>query len=226
MPIKRNGELGKYTVPDFIGRLTSAEYDSYKEAFGTIQDEFNSLEQIKNQIKDLTADSGIYVIPDSRFLKQSVTTLHSESGDLNLKWDIRSRVLKLTHSDVLLCERMTAQGKKQFAVIERYQDESPFAHANGNAQVMLVSDDALQAVQDYTARAEHTLRFMASNMVARAQTIVWERFANQNPARVIRAISERCAKAVGEAHNEIQAQILEQRMTRRMLHRQAMGQSV
>jgi hypothetical protein len=226
MPIKRNGELGKHTVPDFIGRLTSAEYDSYKEAFAAIQDEFSSLEQIKNQIKDLTADSGIYVIPDSRFLNQSVTTRHSESGDLTLRWDVRSRLLKLTQSDVLLCERTTAQGKKQFAVIDRYQDESPFTQANGNAHIMLVSDDALQAIHDYIARAEHTLRFMASNMVAQAQTIVWERFANQNPARVIRAISERCAKAVGEAHNEIQAQILEQRMTRRMSNRQAMGQSV
>lgn len=226
MPIKRNGESGKYTVSDFIGRLTPSEYDTYNAAFGAIQDEFSSLEQIKDQIKDLTADSGIHVIPDSRFLNKSVTTQHSESGDLNLKWDIRSRLLKLNHSDVLLCERLTAQGKKQFAVIERYQDEAPFAHANGTAHVLLVNDDASQAVQDYTARAEHTLRFMASNMVARAQTIVWERFANQSPARVIRAISERCARAVGEAHNEIQAQILEQRMTRRMLHRQGMGQSV
>lgn len=226
MPIQRDGELGKYSVPDFIGRLTSSEYDTYKEAFGAIQEEFDSLEQIKNQIKDLTRDSGVYVIPDSNFLNQSVTTQHSESGDLNLKWDIRSRLLKMAHSDVLLCERLTAQGKKQFAVIERYQDESPFAHANGDAHVLLVSDDASQAIHDYTARAEHTLRFMASNMVARAQTVVWERFANQNPARVIRAISERCAKAVGEAHNEIQAQILEQKMTRRMLHRQAIGQSV
>lgn len=45
-------------------------------------------------------------------------------------------------------------------------------------------------------------------------------------ARVIRAISDRCARAVAEAHNEIQEQILEQRMARRMRQRQGMGQSV
>jgi hypothetical protein len=67
---------------------------------------------------------------------------------------------------------------------------------------------------------------MISPIIARAQTIEWERFADQSPARVIRAISERCAKAVGEAHNEIQEQILEQRMTRRMLNRQAMSNGV
>ncbi|MGH7990169.1 MAG: hypothetical protein ACREDS_08295 [Limisphaerales bacterium] len=224
--LKRNGEVAKHAVPDFIGRLTSAEYDSYQEAFGAIQDEFTALEQIKNEIKELTASPDVHAIPDSQFLDQSVTTQHSESGDLTLRWDIRSRLLKMSQSDVLLCERMTAQGKKQFAVIERYKDESTFAHASGKSHVLLVSDDPLQAVHDYTARAEHTLRFMASNMVARAQTIVWERFANQSPARVIRAISERCAKAVGQAHNEIQEQILEQKITRRLLERQAMGHGV
>ena len=70
----------------------------------------------------------------------------------------------------------------------------------------------MKAVEEYVGQAEHTLRFMASNMVARAQTIVWERFANQSPSRVIRAISERCSKAVGEAQNEIQEKILERRM--------------
>lgn len=224
--IKRDGGLAKHTVPDFIGRLTSAEFDSYNEAFGAIQDEFAALEQIKNEIKELAVNPDVHAIPNSQFLNRSVTTQHSESGDFTLNWDIRSRLLKLSHSDVLLCERMTAQGKKQYAVIEHYQDESPYAHANGKAHVLLVHDDVLGAVHDYTARAEHTLRFMASNMVARAQSIVWERFASQNPARVIRAISERCAKAVGNAHNEIQEQILEQRITRRMMEARGMGHSV
>ena len=150
---------------------------------------------------------------------------NSERGDLNLHWDVRSCLLKLTHSEILLCERMTPEGK-QYGIIERYDKESPYAHANGNARVLLVNDDPLAAVQDCAVNAEHTLRFMASNMVARAQTVVWQRYANQNPARVVRAISDRCAKAVGEAHNEIQEQILGQRMSRRMMQRQSMGQSV
>ncbi|HEU6448284.1 MAG TPA: hypothetical protein VFV23_07600 [Verrucomicrobiae bacterium] len=214
MALKRNGESCKYTVPDFIGKLTSAEFDAYNEAFNAIKDEFASLEQIKNEIKELAGNPSVQLIPDSQFLNESVTTQHSERGDLNLHWDIRSRLLKLNCSDVLLCERMTADGK-QFAVIERYKNDSAYARANGNANVLLVSDDVSEAVQDYIANAEHTLRFMASNMVATAQTVVWERFANQSPARVIRAISERCAKAAGEAQNEIQAQIFEHRISQR-----------
>ncbi|MGH7991811.1 MAG: hypothetical protein ACREDS_16670 [Limisphaerales bacterium] len=223
MPLKRNGEVCKYTVPDFIGKLTPAEFDAYNDAFGAIQDEFGSLEQIKDNLKEITDNPGIFQIPDSHFAGQSVVVPNTQSGESRL--NVCSCLLKLNRSDIVLCERETSEGK-QFAVVERYQNDSPYAQANGNARVLAVSHDALQAVEDYVANAEHTLRFMASNMVARAQTIVWERFANQSPARVIRAISERCAKAVGDVHNEIQARILEQRMARRTLQRQATGYGV
>ncbi|MGH7988678.1 MAG: hypothetical protein ACREDS_00580 [Limisphaerales bacterium] len=223
--LKRDGQLCKYTVPDFIGKLTSAEFDSYNEAFGAIQNEFGALVQIKDDLKELTTNPSVFAIPDDRYTNQSVQTQHSDRGDLNLKWDVRSCLLKLTHSEILLCERMTPEGK-QYGVVERYDADSSYAHANGNARVLLVGDDPQEVVRDCAVNAEHTLRFMASNMVARAQTIVWQRYANQNPARVVRAISDRCAKAVGEAHNEIQEQILGQRMARRMMQRQSMGQSV
>ncbi len=221
MPLKRNGEISKYAVPDFVGKLTRAEFDSYNDAFETIKDEFATLEQIKKDMTELTANPGLFTIPDSQFVQQSLETQHSERGDLNLSWDIRSRLLKLNHSDIFLCERMTADGK-QFAVIQRYENDSPYAQANGNTTVMLVSDDAQKAVEDYVARAEHTLRFMASNMVATAQKVVWERVASQNPSRVIRAISERCAKVVDDAHDEIQAQSLE----RKLSQRHSVGQGV
>lgn len=223
MPIKRNGELAKYAVPDFIGRLTSAEYDSYKEAFGAIQDEFGSLERIKNDLQQLASNPTRFAIPDKSI---SVQIPDLSEGECNaMLWHARSQLLKLNHSDVFLCERL-AGGAKEFAVIELFKNDSSYAQANGNMQVLVTGNNPALVIQDYASNAEHTLRFMASNMVAQAQTIVWERFANQNPARVIRAISERCARAVGEAHDEIQAQILEQRMTRKVLHRQAMGQSV
>jgi hypothetical protein len=219
--LKRDGQSCKHTVPGFVGKLTPAEFDTYNAAFDTIKDEFALLEQIKGTLKELALNPSKFTIPDSQFVNQSVETRHHERDDLNLRWDIRSRLLKLNCSDVLLCERMTDQGK-QFAAIERYQNSSEYAQVYGNAAVMLVSNDPLLTVQDYAACAEHTLRFMASNMVATAQKVVWERVANQNPSRVIRAISDRCAQAVGEAQNEIQAQILE----RKLSQRPSMGQSV
>jgi hypothetical protein len=47
----------------------------------------------------------------------------------------------------------------------------------------------------YAASAEHTLRGMASNLAAKAYKIVWARFGSTSPARVLQAISEKCAQA-------------------------------
>jgi len=217
--LKRNGESCKYTVPDFVGRLTSAEFDAYNEAFGAIKEEFAALERIKDSVKKLTANPGASTIPDGSVSSKSIVVPDAQSRDV--RWEVRSRLLKLDYTDVILCESATKEDK-QFAVIECYQNDSSFALANGNAAVILVSDDPVQAVQDYAANAAHTLRFMASDMVATAQSIIWERYANQNPSRVIRAISERCGKAVDQAQNEIQVQILEQKLAQR----QSVGQSV
>ena len=148
-------------------------------------------------------------------------TPHGEGDGVNFHWNVVSCLLKLTHSEVLLCERTSDDGA-QFAAIERYQNASRYAQVYGNAAVLLASNDPLLTVQDYAACAEHTLRFMASNMVATAQKVVWERVASQNPSRIIQAISDRCAQAVGQAQDEIQAQILERKMARG----QSVGQGV
>jgi hypothetical protein len=217
--LKRNGELCKYNVPDFIGRLTPAEFDAYNEAFGVILEEFDALERIKNDIKELTKNPQRFIKPD----KQISAQIHDTSEGMGnaVFWDVRSQLLKLNHSQIFLCERL-AGGLKEFAAVELFQNDSPYARANGNVAVLAIGDDPAKVIEDYTANAEHTLRFMASNMVATAQKVVWERVANQNPSRVIRAISERCAKAVGDAQNEIQMQILE----RKISQRQSIGQGV
>jgi hypothetical protein len=223
--LKRNGELCKYTVPGFVGKLTRAEFDAYNEAFDVIKDEFAALERIKNDLKEITANPGISTIPSVQNSKLLVAAKEGEGN--NGYWDVRSRLLLLRHSEVFLCERSTNEGK-EFAVIEHYRPDSEYARANGNAAVLLTGNDPALVVQDYAESAQHTLRFMASNMVGMAQTVVWERYASQSPSRVIRAISERCASAVGDAQNEIQMQILEKRMARQqsMGQRQSMGQGV
>lgn len=220
--LKRDGESCKYEVPDFEGKLTRSEFDSYNEAFETIKDELAALKQIKKDLGELNVNPGVFTIPDSQFAGQSLETQHPERNDLKLLWSVRSRLLKLTCTDVYLCERKTSEGN-QFAVIERYGSESQYAKANGSTNVLLLSNDAQQAVQDYVSRADHTLHFMASNMVATAQKVVWQRVASQSPGRIIQAISERCSKAIGNAQDEIQAQILERKLANRQ--KQSIGQS-
>lgn len=221
--LKRDGESCKYAVPDFEEKLTRSEFDSYNEAFETIKDELTAIRQIKAGLNELSLNPEVFTVPDSQFANQTLETKDSERGDLNLKWVIRSRLLKLTCTDVFLCERITSDGQR-FAVIEKYGDESPYAKANGATNMLLLSNDALQAVRDYSERADHTLQFMASNMVGTAQKVVWQRVASQNPNRVIQAISQRCSKAIGEVRNEVQMQILERKMSNR--RNESVGQSV
>lgn len=221
--LKRDGESCKYAVPDFEEKLTRSEFDSYNEAFETIKDELTAIKQIKSGLSELSVNPGVFTIPDSQFANQTLETKDTEREDLNLKWSIRSRLLQLTCSDVFLCERVIPAGR-QFAVIEKYGDESPYAKAHGKTNVLLVTNDAHQAVQDYADRADHTLHFMVSNIVATAQKIVWQRVASQNPSRIIQAISERCSKAIGDTQDEIHAKILERKLSNRQ--KQSVGQGI
>jgi len=226
--LKRNGEECRFTVPDFVGRLTRAEFEAYNEAFDGIKDEFAALQRVQILVKELGANLEARQSPDSQFAGQCIKTLNPEDSRLpDVSWEIRARLLQLSHCEVLLCER-TINEEKEYAVVERYQYDSAYAQANGNTMLLLTSNDPVLVTQDYVANAQHTIRFMASNMVATAQTIVWERFANNNASRVIRAISERCAKAAGEAQNEIQRRILERGLSQRQSkeRQQSFGQSV
>ncbi len=47
------------------------------------------------------------------------------------QWEVRSALLKLNPGEVLLCQR-----GEQFAAIERFGEDSPFAKMNGPAQML------------------------------------------------------------------------------------------
>ena len=87
-------------------------------------------------------------------------------------------------------------------MIERFRSDSAYARANGDVEVLLADTDPVLLVEEYAASAEHTLRGMASNLVAKAHKIVWARYASTSPARVVQAISEKCARAVSLEETE------------------------
>jgi len=89
---------------------------------------------------------------------------------------VRSTLLNLGQSDILLCQQ-----QNEFTVIERFRDESPYAKANGNAEITLEGNDARQLAAAFNANTKHTLEFMASNQVATAQKVIWEQFPDHRP---------------------------------------------
>ena len=171
-----DGEPREYAVRgDIIRHFTETEIKGYRAAFSTIADEFESLTGLKKQLEK----------PASPSPEKEICT--SQLG----VWQVRSTLLNLGQSDILLCQQ-----QNEFAVIERFRDESPYAKANGNAEITLEGDDARQLAAAFNANTKHTLEFMASNQVATAQKVIWEQFPDHRPGHLVAAISERCRLAV------------------------------
>ncbi len=215
--LKRNGEHTEYSVPGFKGKLTSGEMDAYNEAITAIKGELEALQAVKAHLKEMKENPVLFTVPQDGVAGEVIEIPNPP----NEQWQICSTLLKLRNSETFLCERCI-QHEKEFAAIERFRNDSPYAQANGNAEVLLKSDDPLLLVQDYNEGAQHTLRFIASNLVSKAHKVVWQRYANSDPARVVRAVSERCAQAASLSQNEDRKEEIEQRQ----LERKAVGNRV
>jgi len=173
-----DGEPREYAVPgDIVRHFTETEIKGYRAAFSAIASEFESLTELKKQLEK---SATVSTSPEKEICTPQLGV-----------WQVRSTLLNLGQSNILLCQR-----QNEFAVIERFRDESPYAKANGNAEITLEGNDARQLAVAFHANASHTLEFMASNQVATAQKVIWEQFPDHRPGHLVAAISERCRLAV------------------------------
>jgi hypothetical protein len=190
--LKRQGEHQEYNLPGGdSGRFTDSEMKGYRAAFGVIANEFESLGELKKQLEKPAT-----VKPSS---EKEICT--SQLG----VWQVRSTLLNLGQSDILLCQK-----QNDFAVMERFKDNSPYAKANGIAEILLERNNPSELTAAFNANAKHTLEFMASNQVATAQRVIWGQFQEHRPARLMEAISERCRLAVSDEETVSQTQSVEQ----------------
>jgi hypothetical protein len=176
----RDGERQEYNVPggDFR-RFTDSEMKGYRAAFSVIANEFESLGVLRKQLEK---PATVVASPEKEICTSKLGV-----------WQVRSTLLNLGPSDILLCQK-----QNDFAVIERFRDNVPYAKANGVAEIMLERNDSRELATAFNANAKHTLEFMASNEVATAQRVIWEQFQEHRPARLVEAISERCRLAVSD----------------------------
>jgi len=175
--LRRDGESLSYKVPGHVGRFTATGIKSYRAAFGEIAEAVEFLTRLKKQLSE----------PSQRPASSETEICTPQIG----RWQVRSTLPNLGPSEILLCER-----ENDFAVIERFRGDLPYARANGNAEVLLQGNDARQLSRDFNSNAQLTLEFMSSNLVAKAQKIAWEEFPDDRPGRIVAAISERCRLAV------------------------------
>jgi hypothetical protein len=68
------------------------------------------------------------------------------------------------------------------------------AKAHGAIAVQTQGNDPTRLVQEYIERVRHTVRFMASDTVARAQEIIWK---NSNGNRILAGSCRKSARNLG-----------------------------
>jgi hypothetical protein len=188
-----SGKEPRYTVPGFDGRLGEKEIDGYRAAASAIVHQLESIKGLNWQL------SGNGQLPESCDfgIKMSSTEL----------WEVRSALLNLNQGEILLCQR-----GNEFAVIERFHEDSAYAIANGDAQMLWKGNNAHAISEAFKDDARLTLEFMASNLTAKAQKIVWEQFPDYRPGHIVAAITERCHLAIANEETISQNQKMGQRI--------------
>ncbi len=177
---RHEGEHQEYHVPGGDSRrLTDTEMRGYRAAFSLIAPEFESLGELRKQ---LVKPATVTPSPEKEICTSQLGV-----------WQVRSTLLNLGSSDILLCQK-----QDDFAVIEHFRDNLPYAKANGIAEILLERNDPHELTKAFHANARHTLEFMASNEVATAQRVIWTQFHEHHPERLVEAISERCRLAVAD----------------------------
>jgi len=198
--LKRNGEFIQHEVPGYSGGFTDSDLASYNAAFATIERDYKQIENVKSQL-DRLAKSNWELEPNPK----PFDTLSTPDGT---QWKAYGILVNLPRSDVLLCQN----NENEWGVIQRLKTNGPYAETHGETSVLLTGSNLRELANEYVGQAEHTLRFMARNLTARAQEVIWEKYPDNNPSRVMQAISERCALAVDnpEALRQRQEQSIEQ----------------
>jgi hypothetical protein len=201
---RQSGEPTDYSVPGYSFRFTESEIKGYRAAFSVIAPEFESLGELRKQLEK---PASVAASPEKEICTSQLGV-----------WQVRSTLLNLGQSNILLCHK-----QNDFAVIERFRDNVPYAKANGIAEILLERNNPREAAAAFNENAKHTLEFMASNEVATAQRVIWGQFQEHRPARLVAAISERCRLAVSDEETISQTQTVENSISNKHGHNRGMS---
>ena len=195
--LKRRDGQEMHAVPGVLFQLTDRELESFNAALESIKGDFLEVEPIREELNRLEK------VHWDRPPREAFATVTTPEGE----WKAYAQLLKPWRSEVLLCQK---QNGDEWAVIQRFQPKSAYARAHGETEILLKGNDRCALVDEYMAQVQHTLRFMARNLVAKAQKVAWDNYPDHNPVKVVRAISQRCAMAVENSESLKQALMAQQ----------------
>jgi hypothetical protein len=177
--IKRNGQPGQHSVPNYSGRLTDAENEAYQTAVAAVQPQLADLSTIGQALRGMeNSTAGTGETPGD---PAEINVGSSES------WQVRRCLVQLNQSEVFLCQKGT-----EFAVIERFSENSRYAAVNGPAEITLTGNNERQLLQDFVENERQTLQLLATDLTARVRETLAAEHPEQNCRRVVEAITRRC----------------------------------
>ena len=199
--LKRAGDELLHQVADSEQRLNDKQFAAYNAAFQTIEGDLSSVKQVREELNRLEQINLNKPVP------KAFDTLTTSEGE----WKAHAQLLKNFRSEIFLCRQ--ADGD-QWAVIQRFQHNSPYAQAHGETDILLKGNDVRELMTEYMGQMRHTLQFMARNAEVKAQKVVWEQVSDDHPGKVIRAIFERCNAAAESTQAVKQSQVHAVRQSR------------
>jgi len=177
--IKRNGQPARHTVPHYSGRLTDAENEAYQTAVAAVESELADLTTVGQALRGVE-NPGMGTAGASG----DPTEIVVGSSD---PWQVRKCLVELNQSEVFLCQKGT-----EFAVIERFSENSRYAMANGPAEIMLTGNNERQVLQDYAQNERQTLQLLATDLTAKVRETLAAQHPDLNCRRVVEAVTRRC----------------------------------
>jgi hypothetical protein len=187
--LKKHGQLCQHSVPDYSGRLTDSEFEAYNSVFASIESDFKELAGIMDGLTQL-----------EKSLPQFLEKLSSPSrqiagGQDGSDWEIIAQLPDTKHGEMLWCKRQLGE-MEEFAVVERFDPNSPLAAAQGEFDVQMTDTDPMRLLRDFINARRDAAQLFANDIVATVQEQASEKFPGEDLNRVVEAISHRCAKKI------------------------------
>src|ERR1019366_1157189 len=189
--IKRNGQQREGVAPPSLRRMSDMEYAAYSEAFGAIKGDYQALCLIGDKLREVEM-SARNLGPLESQTQPGQVELPDSVGDRS-PWEVCTSLMRLNHSEVLLCKRACEHGL-EYAVIDHSPVASAYAKVRGPLDVLRTGDNPRQVLRDFLRSERETLELMTNDITANVRLLIEERFPKQDLRRVVNEITRMCKK--------------------------------
>jgi len=198
--LKRNGEVCRFEVPNFTGRLSASEHQAYTVAIAAVDEQLRQHNEAACALASLSKELQNAGKQPNGLIGDPLGSLEL-SGAEGGQWHIRRSLFKTARNELLLCSRQTGRDQ-DFGIVEKFDPDSAYARAQGNAELIMTGNNVVLLLQDYVENESKILEAFKHDLEASVEEILAEKCPGENFSRVVKAISAQCGSGVpGNAQN-------------------------